>query len=150
MQAMATHREPTPVGELRLRAFDPADYQGPWRDPPGPVIGWTAEAATAGAGWRIVGCGGICHVAGLRFAFFNLFDEDWRRPFVVHRLARSFMQVMTSMSGEAIHAMCDKSKPDAERWLRRFGFEIAAGETMTPEIAAWAHINGTEIWICRA
>ena len=143
------------MSELRLRSFDPADYEGPWRNPPGPVIGWTAEAATAGVAttgvsWRIVGCGGICHVAGLRFAFFNLFDEDWRRPFVVHRLARSFMQVMTSMSGEDIYAMCDRSKPHAERWLRRFGFEIAAGETMTLEIAAFASVNGTEIWICRA
>lgn len=84
---------------------------------------YSAFGITGRVDGQIVAYGGIHHYSdGRHWGFLSVFDERYRSPVLLHRIAVGILNTAKSV-GISVYVMCDTAAhPRAEAWLRRLGF----------------------------
>lgn len=70
---------------------------------------------------EIIAVGGVIHLNGQRFAFYEL-DEKARRYRVTLVKAAKRVMAHVARSGAVIFAVADPAEPGAKRWIASLGF----------------------------
>lgn len=105
---------------LTFRRIVPSDVPPHVFAPSDAVLGIAVEAP----GRRVVGVGGVFVPAppvDRPLVFFDVFDESYRRPHLVHRMGRGVVAAALRQWGR-VYATCDMRRPNAVPWLRALGF----------------------------
>jgi N-acetylglutamate synthase-like GNAT family acetyltransferase len=125
---------------LRIRPFHPSDS-------PDDCRGRFMMALTVHVGDHVVGFGGLEWVDDKVFAFLDVLDEAYRKPFVIHRMGLAVIKAAKAAELTHVFTFCDETQPNAEKWLARLGFKPLPDRERTDKIKAFEAEYQKEIYV---
>lgn len=109
-----------------------------------PIMGGTMRNAETG---EPVAYAGVNTIAGRQWVFFFIKDDNIRNHGLwLTKLIRDSLKMCREGGITELYALCDKTKPNAEAFLKFLGFEQLSVYEKEPDMILYEKLMGAKAW----